>query len=269
MALRAAQAGVARIIGHSPTPSDGVAAARAGAVTELLQDVRGIFRRADFVVISAPPAATMHLLKRAAASQFGRGGGGGGAYLTDVSSVKRPFVERAAKLGLSANFAGSHPLVEAGQGGFRAARADLFVEKIVYVTTTPDSERASREVADFWHQVLEARPVTLDAAFHDSMVAWTRHLPQAAAAVVAATLGTHGPKGVTYGHETRSVTALAARQQDALAEVLLLNREALVDALQNVDRSLQELESALQTNDAQGVRDWLDAASKWRARLGS
>ena len=174
----------------------------------------------------------------------------------------------ACEQNLSSVFAGSHPLVDVQDGGFEAARPDLFVGKIVYVTAASDGERAAREIADFWHRVLAAEPVTLDARTHDSVVAWTSHLPHAAAAALAVTLGAHGPKGVTYGSETRSATALAADQPEALVDVLLLNRDAIVDALQNMDRALHDLGAALAANDEARVRAWLDAASSWRSRLG-
>ncbi len=264
IAWQAARAGVPRILGYTSTPKDGVAAARAGAITELMQDLRRLVRNSDFVVVSAPPRATMTLMGRAASLLRG-----GGRYMTDVSSVKLPLVNWAQEQNLSSVFAGSHPLVDVREGGFRSARPDLFAGQIVYVTAAPDGERAGREVADFWERVLQAEPVTLDAQTHDSVVAWTRHLPHAAAAALAVTLGSHGPKGVTYGSETRSATALAGGPPDALVDVLLLNRDAIVEALQTMDRSLHDLGSALADNDEARVRTWLDAASSWRSRLGS
>src|ERR1051326_8956559 len=180
VAWQASRAGVPRIIGYSPAPAEGVAAAKIGAITEVATSVRHVIRDADFVVIAAPPAATMEELQAHAA-----GIRDAQVWCTDVSSVKTPIVRLAETLGLAAHFAGSHPLAGTHRSGFAAARSDLFAGAIVYVTPLDDGDAAGREVADFWSAVLGAAPVTMAAPAHDALLAWTSHLPQVAASALA------------------------------------------------------------------------------------
>ena len=64
IARQAARAGVARIVGCAHSTKDGVAAARAGAVTEIAHEPEGVVRAADLVVMATPPATTLSLLSR-------------------------------------------------------------------------------------------------------------------------------------------------------------------------------------------------------------
>src|SRR5215472_16869188 len=87
---QASRAGIPRIVGYSPVASEGALAAKAGAITDVAPSVRHLARQVDFVVIAAPPAATLKQLRAIASELQGRG-----AWCTDVSSVKGPIVHLA------------------------------------------------------------------------------------------------------------------------------------------------------------------------------
>jgi prephenate dehydrogenase len=263
VAWQASRAGVPRIIGYSPEPAEAVAAAKARAITEVASSVQKVVRQADFVVIAAPPAATLEQL-RAIAPQIQQRG----IWCTDVSSVKAPIVKLAGSLGLSTRFAGSHPLAGTHRTGFGAARMDLFIGAIVYVTPLEQGDAAAREVADFWSGVLEAAPVTMSAESHDALLAWTSHLPQAAASALAAALARSGPQGVTYGPGARDGTRLAASSVEMWRDVLLLNREPVLKAVEGLEDSLGILRRALLNGDVAVLTEWLQAAAGWRRGLG-
>ena len=263
VAWQAALAGVRRVIGYSPAPAEGAAAAKAGAVTEVATSVRSVVRRADLLVIAAPPAATLAQLRSVAAELGSRG-----ALCTDVSSVKGPVVRLAESLGLASRFAGSHPFTGTHRSGFAAARAGLFEGAIVYVTPLERGDDAAREVADFWSGVYRADPVMMDAATHDRLVEWTSHLPQGTASALATALARWGPSGVTYGQGARDTTRLAASSVEMWRDVLLLNREAMLEALDGLEDSLGSLRRALAAGDTDALTRWLDTAARWRRELG-
>lgn len=263
VAWQSALAGVRRVIGYSPLPAEAVAAAKAGAITEVATTVRQVSRHADLIVIAAPPAATMEQLAVIAPDVAARG-----IFCTDVSSVKAPVVARAVQLGIGRRFAGSHPLAGTHKTGFEAAQATRFSGALVYVTPGPDGEEAAREIADFWKGVLRANPVMLDAEAHDRLLAWTSHLPQAAASALAAALARSGPAGVTYGSGARDTTRLAGSSVEMWRDILLLNREALLAALEGLEDELGNLRRALAAGDAARLTLWLEQGASWRRGLG-
>jgi prephenate dehydrogenase len=263
VAWQAARAGIPRVIGYSPVPAEGVAAVKVGAVTEVATSVHKVAREADLIVIAAPPAASLDQLRAILPDLAGRS-----AWCTDVSSVKGPIARLAEELGLARCFAGSHPLAGTHRTGFQAARADLYSRAIVYVTPIPGGDTAAREIADFWSGVMDAAPVTVDPDTHDAMLAWTSHLPQAAASALAAALARSGPQGVTYGTGVRDGTRVAASSVEMWRDILLLNREPVLKALEGLEDALGSLRAALASADVDALSAWLDGAAQWRRGLG-
>ena len=264
IAWRAAQAGVPRIIGYSPVPAEAVAALKAGAITEIADRPDRAVGPADLVVLAAPPGATLNLLRDLRGQLQARP-----VLCTDVTSVKRPIMDLAEHLALTERFAGSHPLAGTHESGFDAAKPSRLDGALVYVTPLPNGERVAREIADFWAGVCGASPVLCNAAEHDRVVAWTSHLPQAVASALAGALRRAGPKGVTYGPGARDTTRLAASNPALWHDVLLLNREALLEGLDAMEGELGRLRRALNTGNGDELLAWLEAARIWRRQVDS
>lgn len=223
--------------------------------TTLDQAVTG----ADLVVLAAPPGANLALL-----ADVAKRIAGGKAIATDVSSVKRPIVERAAALGLQAQFAGSHPLAGTHASGFDASDAKLFDGALVYVTPVDGGDRAHDEVVHFWKEVMNAHPVTIEAEQHDQLLAWTSHLPQSASSALAVAVADSGPRGATFGRGARSTTRLAASSSDMWTDILMQNREPVLRALKALADAQAELREALEQMDEARVRAWLERGAAWR-----
>ncbi len=258
LARQAKRAGISVVLGWSPDNAERAAAAREGAVDDAPPRAEDIARRADLLVLAAPPAANLTLLDTLVPLLRA------GALATDVGSVKRGIVERAGQQQMGDRFAGSHPLAGTHRRGFEAARAELFRGAIVYVTPVPGGDAAAREVSHFWKTVLEANPVVIDAARHDAQVALTSHLPQAVASLLAGALAARIPPGASLGPGARDATRLAASDPALWTEIFLMNRDVLLPELRTLRAPLDELERALDAGDAAAVMRWLENASRWR-----
>ena len=261
VAWQASLAGVPRVLGYTPKPAEGVAAVRAGAISDLAPSVRFLVERSDLVLLAGPPAQTFGLLAPVARHLRP------GALCTDVVPAKERIVQAARQAGLEGRFAGSHPTVALARETFDGAEPAAFRRALVYVTPAGDDDGPAREIADFWATVCEAEPVILDAADHDAIVAWTRHLPRAVAALLARACSADGPRGVTYGPEAREVSRPALGSVELARDLLLLNREAVVVALDNVETALGGLQRALRNGDTAALDAWLTDAAAWRRRL--
>jgi prephenate dehydrogenase len=263
LAWQARMAGIPRVVGFSPSRSEGVDALRASAITDLADSPARAVRGAELVVLAVPPNATLDLIGRLAPELEST------ALLTDVCSVKAPIVARAAAAGLGGRFAGGHPLAGTHVSGFAAARPDRLRGCVVYVCETgaPGGHQAARNVMSFWSRVLEASPVLIDPAAHDRQLAWTSHLPQAVASALAKTLADRGLAGVSFGSGARDTTRLAASQPDMWIDILLHNREAVADALASTEAGLAELRRLVAAGDAAGLREYLLAAQHFREGL--
>ena len=263
LAWQARQAGVPRVVGYSPSRADGVQALRASAITELADTPTHATRDAELVVLAVPAQVTLDLIGRLRPALEP------GALLTDVCSVKAPILARANAEGLGDRFAGGHPLAGTHATGFAAARPDRLRGCVVYVCETGQTggDRAARRLMRFWEDVLEAQPVIIDAEAHDRQLAWTSHLPQAAASALAKTLADRGLGGVSFGSGARDTTRLAASSPDMWVDILLFNRDAIIEALGAVESGMAELRALLADGDAEGLRAYLAAAQRFREAL--
>jgi prephenate dehydrogenase len=260
LAWQARLAGVARVVGYSPDPAEGIQALKADAVSELADTAPRAVRGAELVVLAVPPRATIDLIATLAS------GLEQGALLTDVCSVKAPVIERAVTAGLGDRFAGGHPLTGTHESGFASARPDRLRGCVVYIceSGTPESHRAAQSVSGFWEHTLEASPVRIDAEAHDRQLAWTSHLPQAVAYALAKTLGDHGLGGVSFGGGAKDTTRIAASSPDMWLDIFLYNRRAVSQALEQTEASIAELRRALGSSDLPALQSFLGAAQAFR-----
>lgn len=264
VAWGAAKAGISRIIAHTLEPKDGAAAVRAGAVTELANSAARVVRAAELLVLAAPPGETLRLLESLAPLVRKRS-----VICTDVSSVKRPAVDLALRLGLAGHFAGSHPFAGTEETGFQAARPDRFQGRVVYVTAPEGGGDAAREIADFWERVFDAHPVAIAAEQHDRLLAWISHLPQAVASALANTLSRSSPEGASPGTGALDTTRLAASSVEMWTDILHMNKDAVLAALDRFDDSVAELRSVVERGDQRALADWLAVGADWRRRYRS
>jgi prephenate dehydrogenase len=260
LAWQARLAGVARVVGYSPKPAEGIEALKAGAITELADTPARAATGADLVILAVPPRATLELMEPLGTAL------GSGAILSDVCSVKGPILRQAVHLGLGERFAGSHPLAGTHETGFGSARPDRLRGCVVYVCAsgTAGGHRAAAAVADFWERTLEASPVLIEPEAHDRQLAWTSHLPQAVAYALAKALADQGLGGVSFGAGARDTTRLAASNPDMWVEILLYNRGPVVEALERSEAGQAELRRLLTDGDAAGLREYLGAARAFR-----
>jgi len=263
LAWQARLAGVGRVVGYSPSRGEGVAALRASAISEVADSPARAVRGAELVVLAVPPAATLDLIGRLGPSLEP------GATLTDVCSVKAPVMARAAECGLDDRFAGGHPLAGTHDSGFAAARPDRLRGCVVYVceTASADGARVARGVMRFWEEVLGAQPILIAAEAHDRQLAWTSHLPQAVAYALAKALADRQLGGVSYGTGARDTTRLAASSADMWLDILLQNRDPLVEALSSVESRVGDLRRLIESGDRQGLEHYLETAREFRRGL--
>ncbi|HEY9015625.1 MAG TPA: prephenate dehydrogenase/arogenate dehydrogenase family protein [Gemmatimonadales bacterium] len=260
LAWQSRLAGVTRVIGYSPAPAEGVQALKATAITELADTPERAAKEADLVVLAVPPRATLDLLGPVGAELKAN------AVLTDVCSVKAPIVRAAVSAGIGDRFAGSHPLAGTHESGFASARPDRLRGCVVYIcdSGSPEGHRAASAVSGFWKRTLEAAPILIDAESHDRQLAWTSHLPQAVASVLAKVLAEQGLGGVSFGSGARDTTRLAASSPEMWADILLYNREPVRQALERTQLEAAELCRLLDGGDLAALRRYLETGRQFR-----
>jgi len=195
-----------------------------------------------------------------------------GAVLTDMGSVKAVMErDRLADLPESVAVVPAHPIAGAAQAGPGAARGDLFQGARVVLTPEAEAERAPVErVAALW-RALGGQTREMAPRAHDAALAWTSHLPQAAASVLMGAVGLRaGENDELYalaGTGLADTTRLAASDPDIWADILIENRVAAGDALDALLQRLMALAAAVEHGERQTISELLAEGRAARQRF--
>jgi prephenate dehydrogenase len=232
----------------------------AGMDAELTGNPSEAVREADLVILCVPieaMAGLVHEFRDALKPN---------ALVTDVGSVKGS-VDRdlAPLLEDRALWIGSHPMAGSEQGGFVAARADLFEGAAVIVTPTKHTRPEAEQRAEAFWEALGGRVLKLDPAKHDVAVAQVSHVPHLVAAQLINTISSETMAAAGPG--LRDATRIASGSPALWTEIVWANRAANRDALKKLIVELQELAKALEKGDKSRLRDGLQSAHDLRSQM--
>jgi prephenate dehydrogenase len=159
------------------------------------------------------------------------GAAGRDCVVSDVGSTKQQLLAAID----DPRFVGGHPIAGAETAGVEHARADLFQGAVWYLTPLPHSEGLLYERLHRFVIGLGARPVAVDPATHDRLVAVFSHLPHVLANVLASQaarrLADQGEALRQVGPSFRDMTRVAGANTDMWADIYRANSDAIVEAL--------------------------------------
>jgi len=213
------------IVGFGSRPATLETAKRRGAITEIATDARTAVAEADLVVLCAPVAHIAALARTI--NPLCRPG----TLITDVGSTKRDIVREldAALAEPSWNplvrFVGSHPLAGNEKSGPEHATADLFVDRMVVVTPSENTQTDDLRAVVYLWEALGAKVCEMSPEEHDRAVAATSHLPHLVAAAIA---GSTPEEYVSLtGNGWQDTTRIAAGDPALWRQIMLANRDNL------------------------------------------
>jgi prephenate dehydrogenase len=260
-ALAARRAGAARVTGwDADAETLNVAAGRdavepAGSLAEALAG-------ADAALVAVPvvelPAVVRDVLETAPE----------GCAVTDVGSTKGAV---CAAVGTDPRFVGGHPICGAETRGPERATAELFDGATWFLTPLAGTGPGSYREVHALVAALGARPVAIDPAAHDRLVALTSHLPHALANLLVNQAGASRVEGheplSAAGGSLRDMTRIAGANPRIWVDIFLDNREELAAALAEHRRRVEQVETALAAGDAGFLARWIGEAGGNRRRL--
>lgn len=188
-----------------------------------------------------------------------------GALITDAGSTKSAIAACGAKSIRRAEFLGGHPMAGKETRGAAAADADLFRGK-TYVLT-PAAASLTPAMCEFagWLEKIGANIVTMNAASHDRIAAFTSHLPQLASTALALTVAGRGDPRVA-GSGLLDTTRLALSAYDIWKDIIATNRENIEAA---IDCYIEQLATLRARLDSPQLEQDFEKASRFRGELKS
>lgn len=276
----------AHVSGYDPDAGVRQRALELGVLDAAFEDVAGAVAGAEVVFVAAPVGVLEATVAEALAHA------GGDCVVSDVGSTKRVLADAAAA---DERFIGGHPLAGAETAGVEHARGDLFEGATWYLT--PARGSTAGVLYERLHALLRrfgARPVAIDAADHDRLMACVSHLPhvlanalveQALALTAAGEEGEHAgaeaPAGEggdgkgagrpqrlpAVGPSFRDATRVAGANTAIWRDIYLSNRDALIAGIDELTARLGEARGALEAGDGEAIAAWNERARGAREAL--
>ncbi len=261
---------VQRVVGYSKSPSTTDRARQLGVIDVEAPSALLAVAGADIVLIAVPVSATeatLKAIKHLVTPQM---------LVMDVGSTKADVVQAAErslrdKVG---SFVPAHPITGREVSGVEHAEAELYTGRQVILTPTERTLTVQLQRAqDVW-TALGCRVTSMSPEAHDNAFAAVSHLPHllAFAMVNSITGQEHADTFLSLaGPGFRDFTRIAASDPKMWRDIFLSNREELLAQSSLFQQTLQRLEQAMLSNNAQTIEDMLTLASETRAhwRMGA
>jgi prephenate dehydrogenase len=238
---------VAQIVGAGRSQKNLAKALALGVVDRIETDHREAVQGSDIVVVCTPVQAAVDVVRDIFPAMKPT------AILTDVGSVKGPFVRAIEEMNLDTiRFVGGHPIAGAEKSGVEASMSTLFQNHRTILTPTASSSPDAVDALKALWESVGAHVDIIEPERHDRILADISHLPHLVAYVLV-NLALDGG-GVPYAAGGfRDFTRIASSNPEMWRDISLDNKEALLNSLTAFEKSLSDLRRAVEVQDGEAL----------------
>jgi prephenate dehydrogenase len=255
---------VKRIVGYSKSPSTTERARQMGVIDVEAPSALLAVSGADIVLLAVPVSASeatfkaiRHLITP-------------NTLLMDVGSTKRDVVDAARRVLRDhvGCFVPAHPITGKEVSGVEHADANLYSGKQVILTPIERTYTVQlQQAVDVW-SALGCNVVKMSPQSHDAAYAAVSHLPHLIAfALINGISGQANGKDYLSlaGPGFRDFSRIAASDPKIWRDILIANREELLDQSRIFQQTLQSLEKLISSGDGDALESLVEQASETRA----
>lgn len=255
---------VKRVVGYSKSPSTTERARQLGVIDVEAPSALLAVSGADIVLLAVPVSATEATFKAI------RHLVGPDTLIMDVGSTKRDVVDAARRVLRDhvGAFVPCHPITGKELSGVEHADADLYSGKQVILTPIERTYTVQLQKAiDVW-TALGCHVVKMSPQAHDAAFAAVSHLPHLIAFALM-----NGISGQEHGKDYlslagpgfRDFTRIAASDPKMWRDILIANREELLEQSRIFQHMLQSLEQLISSGSGDVLEVLIEQASETRA----
>ncbi len=255
---------VKRVVGYSKSPSTTERARQMGVIDVEAPSALLAVSGADIVLLAVPVSATeasfkaiRHLITP-------------NTLVMDVGSTKRDVVDAARRV-LRDNvgcFVPAHPITGKEVSGVEHADVNLYNGKQVILTPIERTFTVQLQKAVNVWTALGCDVVKMSPQSHDAAYAAVSHLPHLIAFALINGIADQD-RGREYmslaGPGFRDFTRIAASDPKMWRDILIANREELLDQSRIFQQTLQNLEKLISSGDGDALEKLVEQASETRA----
>ena len=261
---------VKRVVGYSKSPSTTERARLMGVIDVEAPSALLAVSGADIVLLAVPVSATeatFKAIKHLVSPEM---------LIMDVGSTKRDVIDAARRVLRDhvSSFVPCHPIAGSEASGVDNADADLYYGKQVILTPIERTSPAHLQRAIALWEGLGCKVLRMSPEAHDAAFAAVSHLPHliAFALMNSITAQSNGKDFLSLaGPGFRDFTRIAASDPKIWRDIMVANRQELLEQSRMFQHTLQAMESMIETGNIDALEGFILQASENRAawRMGS
>lgn len=233
-----------------------------GVITKGFTDTKVPLQSSDLVIICIYPELAVTFIKDNMA-YFKQA-----AIITDTAGIKEKLVrEIGTCLRSDVSFVGGHPLAGKELGGYAHAGAEIFQQANYLLTPVPGTPPES--IALIKKMLLELGfrpPLEMTPAKHDAIIALTSQLPHVIAAALMNSAEAEDT-GNLVGGSFRDATRVARMNPELWSELLLENKEHILDEIDRFIDNVRHIRAAIADNNHRLLYEILKNSGEERGKF--
>ena len=222
----------------------------------------------DLLVLAAPVRTIIQQLQKISNLTFSNHSSRP-TIVVDLGSTKTEIVQAMQTLPVRFDPVGGHPMCGKEVAGIQHAEANLYRDKVFVLTPLERTTKRALVLVKEMIGVIGGMPLVLAPERQDALVATISHLPYlAASALMLTALSKNDDQLWTMAASGfRDTTRLAASDLTMMVDILLTNREAILEALKDYQSDLGNLTALVKSADENALRAALTRIQQKRAQL--
>jgi prephenate dehydrogenase len=257
----------ATIIGYDINSEQARLAKMLGVIDEIAGNIQDGAIDASLIIIAAPVNDTKDVIQVLSGLALNQE-----VIVTDTGSTKRKIVGSASILkhrGIT--FIGGHPMAGSHKSGVSAAKEILFENAFYLLTPEEHIESKHLERLKEWLVSTNAKFITTTPENHDYLTGIVSHFPHIIAASIV-----HQTEKLSVDESLiprlaaggfRDITRIASSSPEMWKDILLQNREILIELLVQWLEEMNEVKTLLENKNGGAIFDYFKQAKQFRDGL--
>ena len=206
------------------------------------------FENFDVVFIALPPEATVNFINSNTFKD--------GAVVADVCGVKKYIADEVFAKPRNFRYIGCHPMAGKEVSGIENASAELFDWASMILVRGDAEDSAVKIIWDLIRDMGFGRIVECSAELHDKKIAYTSQLAHIVSNAYVKDGEIEGCIGFTGG-SFQDMTRIAGVDENMWTSLYMKNQDNLVQKLEKLISSLEEVKSAIECGDGERLSEIL------------
>ena len=256
------------ILGYNRSQASRDIALKKGMIDRATDDFASFAPLADVIILTLPIKQTIAFIKELADLDLKEG-----VIISDAGSTKSDIVDAAEQYlaGKMVRFVGAHPMAGSHKTG--AASADVNLFENAYYIFTPSSLTSSDTIEEMKDLLsgLHARFIDIDAKEHDRVTSQISHFPHILASGLMEQTAVYARE-----HEMtrrfaaggfRDMTRIAESEPGMWTSILLSNREAIIERIEDFKERLDGIGQAISKGEEEQIWNFFNQAREQRQAM--